>query len=113
MTEKIPTASPTRGNEQQPNPQARRSVAPTRQRTQRDPRFRSRLGEAALRWPEHGAIALPTSVVNPGQSHPGSPSDLRRSLLADLNARPGHGWLVPAIRRRPVIPRGPGPPSRE
>lgn len=70
MTEQIPTTSPTHGNEQQPNPQARRSVAPTRQRTQRDRHFSGRLGEAALRWPEHGAIALPTSVENPGRVTP-------------------------------------------
>jgi hypothetical protein len=113
MTEQIPTASPTHGNEQQPNPQACRSVAPTRQRSQCDPRFSGRFGEAALRWPEHGATAVPTSVENPGQDHAGSSRDVLRSLLADLNARPGDRCLVPVIRRRPPIPRGPGPPSRD
>ncbi|HUY25652.1 MAG TPA: hypothetical protein VMV09_10185 [Candidatus Saccharimonadales bacterium] len=113
MTEQIPTTSPNRGKEQQPNPQTRRSVAPTRQPTQRDLRFNDRFGEAALRWPEHSGIALPTSVENPEQSHVASSRGVLRSPLADLNAPPEHRWLVPAIRRRPVIPRGPRPPGRD
>lgn len=112
MTEQIPSASPTHGNEQQPKPQARRSVARTRRRSQRDQRFSGRFGEAALRWPEPGAIAVPTSMENPGQGHARSSRDVQRSLAADLNAPPGDRWLVPAIRRGPVIPRGPGPPRR-
>ena len=94
MTEQIPTASPTRGDEQQPNPQARRSVAPIRQRTQLDPRFSGRFGEAALRWPEHSAVALPTSVENPEQSHARSSRDVRRSLAPTSTRPPGiAGWF--------------------
>ena len=113
MTEHIPTTNPTQGKEQQPNPLARRSVAPTRQRAQRDPRFSGRFSEAALRRPEQCAIAPPTSVKDPEPTRAGPSRDGLRALLAALDAPPGRGWSVPAIRRRTVIPGGPGPPSSE
>lgn len=111
MTEQIPTSSPTQPEEQKISPQARRSDAPTRQRTQRHLHSSGRFSEAALRWPERRAIALPTSVEDWEPTHAGLSRDGLRSLLAALDAPPGHGWAVPAIRRRPAIPRGHGPPG--
>jgi len=109
MTEQIPTTSPTQPEEQKLKPQAHRSAAP---RPQRPLRFTGRFGEAALRWPDQRAIALSTSVENPEQTHAGSSRDGLRALLAALDESRGHRWSVPAIRRRPVGPRGPGPPEQ-
>jgi len=113
MTEQIPTTSPTRPEDQKLKAQARSSDAPTRQRAQRHRRSRGRFGEEALHWRERPALALPTSVEDPETTHLESSRDGLRSLLAALDAAPGRGWSVPAIRRRPVIPRGPGPPSSD
>jgi hypothetical protein len=110
MTEQIPTTSPTQPEEQKLKPQAHRFAAP---RPQRPPRFTGRFGEAALRWPDQRAGAPSTSVEDPEQTHAGSSQDGLRALLAALDAPRGPRWAVPAIRRRPVVLRGPGPPTSD
>jgi hypothetical protein len=112
MTEQIPTTSSAHREERKLNPQASKVVPTALDQTQRHLRTGGRFGERDLRWPERSANAFATPVADPELTRLGSSRDRLRWLLT-VDAPSRHGWSVPAIRRRPVISRGPGPPTND
>jgi hypothetical protein len=108
MTEQVPTPNSTPPEEHTFELEAR-NLGPTT--AQGEARISRRFGEECLRWPERSVNRFPRRAADSRSPALGSS---RRALtwpLADVDPPDRNRWSLAAIRRRPAIPRGHGPPA--